>query len=43
VEAKGPKSVTSSRVDFATTCEEAPTDGTSSDAPDQAAEVNTGR
>ncbi|WP_039939440.1 serine/threonine-protein kinase [Streptomyces himastatinicus] len=33
VEAKGPKgaaSVTSSRVDFATTCEEAPTDGASS-------------
>ncbi|MEU1807142.1 protein kinase [Streptomyces sp. NPDC019937] len=32
VETKGPKGVTSSRVDFATTCEEAPTDGASSDA-----------
>ena len=43
VETRGPKSVTSSRVGFATTCEEAPTDGASSDAQDQAAEVNTGR
>ncbi|MFI0776002.1 serine/threonine-protein kinase [Streptomyces sp. NPDC021212] len=43
VETRGPKGVTSSHVDFATTCEEAPTDGASSDASDQAAEVNTGR
>ena len=46
----GAKGVTSPRVDFATTCEEAPANGASSDAPDasghgadQAAEVNTGR
>jgi hypothetical protein len=37
VETRGPKGVTSSRVDFSTTCEEAPTDGASSGAPNSGA------